>query len=390
MKPSRKEYEEIRQQEAANKRCYYEKPGIAAAPHTICLSVNNNCFMRCKMCDIGETNARNREKVRTGYFASRYVKGTQYREFPLDRIKDLVDEMVPYQPIFKANFVEPLLYKQLWSAGEYIKKKGLKFYTITNGWMLKKAAPWLVDIETNVIRISLDGTREIHDRIRGNKGSFDRTIEGIRELIHCKKRSKQDLPIIGICFTISNYNYSNLSDFLELLEKEEILYQVYVNFNHLQYTTTWEVEQSKAESALFDNLEKCSVDNIVFSDIDVDGLSEQIEKIYAIYDQDQFHYYFSPWLKKNDLKDYYDPNYWMFPRTKCFLPWYCAQIEIDGDVGVYGHCILPALGNLMNRGFMEVWNSPRAVEIRRALQDVGSFPACNKCLGTLYPLRGRE
>jgi MoaA/NifB/PqqE/SkfB family radical SAM enzyme len=324
------------------------------------------------------------------YFSSRYIKEKRYKEFPLERIKALVDEMAAYNPTFKTNFVEPLLYKKLKSAVEYVKSKDLKYYTITNGWTLKENAPWLVDVKTNLLRVSLDGTREIHDKIRQKEGSFYRTVDGLKEVLALRKRSRVELPIVGVCFTISNYNYFNLVNFMETLREEGVLSEIYVNFNHLQYTTHWEVEQTKGESDFFEDIKKCSTDNISFSQLDVDVLRSQMNKVYECYDPDIYHYYFSPWLKDEDLKNYYDPDYWMFPRTPCFLPWYTSQIEIDADVGIYGHCILPSLGNIMEQSFMNVWNSERAVQIRRILKKVGSFPACNKCIGTLYPLRGRS
>jgi len=390
MKASRKEYNEIRTREIENKRYYDDADGQAAPPHTICLSVNNNCFMRCKMCDIGSANESRLKKLHDGYFSNRYIKKIRYVEFPVGRIKELVDEVAHHKPIIKTNFVEPLLYKGLKEVAEYIKEKGLKYYTITNGWMLKRNAPWLVDVRTNVIRVSLDGTEEIHDRIRGKKNSFSRTLEGIKEVLANKKKSGGDLPIVGVCFTISNYNYFNIVDFMDKLQKEDVLSEVYVNFNHLQYTTDWEVEKTKQESNLFESIKRCSIDNIVFSEIDVDVLRQQIAEIYKRYNKDIYHYYFSPWLENEDIIQYYDPESWMFPRTSCFLPWYTAQIEINGDVGVFGHCILPSFGNIGDQGFMNVWNSERAIQIRRELKRASSYPACNKCIGTLYPLRGRS
>ena len=390
MKASEREYQEIRGREAENKKYYQEGDGQAAPPHTICLSVNNNCFMRCKMCDIGSANAGRLETLHEGYFSNRYIKEKKYIEFPIERIKELVDEMAPYKPIIKSNFVEPLLYKKLREAAEYIKEKGLKYYTITNGWTLKKNASWLVELETDVIRVSLDGTEKVHDRIRGTKGSFARTISGIKELLTHKKNAGCEVPIVGICFTISNYNYFNLVDFMRKLEHEDILSEVYVNFNHLQYTTAWEVEKTKQESELFQDLQECSIDNVVFSEIDIEILKRQIDGLYQQYDQQKYHYYFSPWLNKEDLAEFYNPECWMFPRTKCYLPWYATQIDIGGDVGVYGHCILPSFGNIFDRSFMDVWNSERAVHIRRELKKVNSYPGCNRCIGTLYPLRGRD
>ena len=166
---SKKEYLAIRRREAENKAYYDHPDGIAAGPHTICLSVNNNCFMRCKMCDIGTAN-RSKSKG-GGAFAKRY-HGKKFREFSLERIRSLLDEVVHFSPTIKTNFVEPLLSQNTREIAQLVKEKGLKYYTITNGWLLKKNAVWLVELKTNLVRISIDGTAEVHDAIRGISGSY--------------------------------------------------------------------------------------------------------------------------------------------------------------------------------------------------------------------------
>ncbi len=393
---AREEYLTIRQREAQNKTFYYKGNGDALPPYLICFSVNNNCFMRCKMCDIGISNAMRDKGTRTdelnseGHFSVRYSGNKEYMEFPQQRLKEIIDEVSVFKPIIKVNFIEPLIYKGLSEIVHYTKEKGLTFYTITNGWHLKKSAEWLAESCVDLIRVSLDGTESVHDSLRGIPGSYERTLNGLQELIEIKNRKGLKKPIIGLCYTISNHNYFNLINFMDELRKLHILKYIYVNFNHLFYTTDWEVAQTKKESPLFKDLTKSSTQNIKFDEIDLDVLSSQIKRLQNKYDNKDYHYFFSPNLKLEDLKTYYNPNAVMFHGTPCYLPWYLAQVNITGDIGVYGHCILPPFGNIMNESFMDVWNSKKAVDIRKQLKERGSYTGCNKCIGTLYPLRGRE
>ncbi|MGE5343222.1 MAG: radical SAM/SPASM domain-containing protein [Candidatus Omnitrophota bacterium] len=392
MRKSRQEYNEIRERERQNKEYYSRPDGKAACPHTICISVNNRCNMKCRMCDIGKANRERHDigKEPDGYLAKRYVKENRYIEFPIERLEALVDEVADFQPTIKANFVEPLTYGSLCRFAQYVKRNGLKFYTITNGWLLERNAEWIVEEGVDLIRISMDGTEPVHDDIRGITGSFLKTVNGIERLLELKKKKNKSTPIIGICLTISNYNYLNLVDFMDELNRRKWLNDIYINFNHLLYTTGWEVEATRQESSLFDGIAMCSMDDIHFDQFDIHAFNGQIARLHQKYDPTQYHYYFSPALSPNDLEVYYNPASRMYPGTPCYLPWYAAQIEVNGDVGIYGHCILPSLGNIMAQGFHDVWNSPRALEIRRELRAAGSFTACNKCIGTLYPLRGRD
>ncbi|MGE4291023.1 MAG: radical SAM/SPASM domain-containing protein [Desulfovibrio sp.] len=386
---SRQEYETIRQREAQSKAYYERDDGVAAPPHTLCLSVNNNCFMSCKMCDIGTANASRMARLHENQFSDRYVQTRRYQELPFERIQDIVDEMAPFDPIIKTNFVEPLLYSRLRETAEYIKAKGLKYYTITNGWMLQKHAPWLAEL-ADLVRVSLDGTAAVHDGIRGKKDSHARTIAGLKALVEAKRLAGRKRPIVGLCYTVSNFNYFNLLECMEGLEREGLLGEVYINFNHLLYTTQWEIDETRAASPLFVDLKRSSIDNIALLELRTDVLQGQIEALATRYPQSDYHHYFSPWLKNEDLEAFYDPATRMFPGTPCYLPWYAAQLDLEGNIGIYGHCILPNLGNAFDQGFMAAWNSERARQIRLELKQAGSFPACNKCIGTLYPLRGRE
>lgn len=134
---ARNEYSWIREREAKNKQYYDRDDGLASLPHTICLTVNNNCFMRCRMCDVGASNRKSTFDLKDSLFTNRYKNVQQYTEFPLQRIKDLIDELGE-STIIKTNLIEPLLYSHIEEVAKYAKSMGLRYYTITNGWLLKK------------------------------------------------------------------------------------------------------------------------------------------------------------------------------------------------------------------------------------------------------------
>lgn len=73
---------------------------------------------------------------------------------------------------------EPLLRKDL---PEILAESHQRFHTslVTNGWLLSNRiddiAPYL-----DLLFVSLDGIGEVHDRLRGIPGSFDRAVAGIK------------------------------------------------------------------------------------------------------------------------------------------------------------------------------------------------------------------
>lgn len=72
---------------------------------------------------------------------------------------------------------EPLVRADIDQILHYSKKKGFQTYLSTNGWLLEKH---LDEIRSCVdhINLSLDGGREVHDRVRG-EGSHDKALEAL-------------------------------------------------------------------------------------------------------------------------------------------------------------------------------------------------------------------
>lgn len=390
MRISEREYRKNREMDDVAQDYYSQSDGEALPPTVLNLGVNNNCYMRCKMCDIGAANAKRITDMSQAHMSERYIKDKRYLEFPLERLKTLVDEMAPYNPIIRTNFIEPLLYSHLRELVEYVQSKGLRFYTITNGWMLQKHAEWLVDAQINVLRVSLDGPESVHDDIRGMKGSFNRSITGLKTAIERKKRNNTKFPILGICYTISDHNYTHLVETMEWLRDEGILEHIYVNFSHLQFASEWEVAKSiEADPEMFGDLKECSTSGVNPGNVDTEILKREIATLKERFPQEQYHYYFDPNIDGEIIDAYYDNTAWMLQDSPCFLPWYCTQIDVSGDVSVRGHCALPVFGNIMDTPFMDVWNSPTAIKYRRRLKEKGTVPACNKCIGTMHKFRGR-
>ena len=82
---------------------------------------------------------------------------------------------------------EPLLYRDIYALLEFLAAEKIKILIETNGTLINKnMLERLKSCEIGLISVSLDAcTPEIHDEIRGVKGSFDRTTAGLRMLSEC-------------------------------------------------------------------------------------------------------------------------------------------------------------------------------------------------------------
>lgn len=68
-----------------------------------------------------------------------------------------------------------------------------------------------------MISLSLDGTGEVHDKVRGVKGSFDKVLESYHRLIELKR----SFPGFRVHITtvVSKVNYHNLKDLITFVEE---------------------------------------------------------------------------------------------------------------------------------------------------------------------------
>ncbi len=119
---------------------------------------------------------------------------------------------------------EPLLRADLEAIiSTFEKNCGTKNFGIpTNGLRPKQITKAVKDILEKhpsinlAINLSLDGTKEIHDEIRGVKGSFEKTIETYRLLAKLKRNRDFGLKIAT---TLSNKNLENIPTLIEFVKK---------------------------------------------------------------------------------------------------------------------------------------------------------------------------
>jgi len=127
-------------------------------------NVTNRCNLKCRHCyaTSGETEYENELTARE----------------VLSVIDDAVKLGLRYVLLTGG---EPLLRSDLFEIGASIKKRGLKVFLSTNGTLLNKENTHKLLPIVDHINVSLDAaTPEVHDSIRGVKGSFDLTLNGIR------------------------------------------------------------------------------------------------------------------------------------------------------------------------------------------------------------------
>ena len=92
----------------------------------------------------------------------------------------------------------------------YAQSIGLRCTLSTNGLLIDDAmADRLADLGLKYVGISIDGARARHDKLRGQHGAFDGSLDGIRR---CRERGIK----VGLRFTVHGLNHADLDDVIDL------------------------------------------------------------------------------------------------------------------------------------------------------------------------------
>ena len=119
-------------------------------------------------------------------------------------------------PVLILSGGEPLMRPDIFDISHRAKDMGFYVGLSSNGTLISEDnIQDIVDVGYNYVGVSIDGTRETHDKFRRKRGSFDEALNGIR-LCH-------DAGIkVGLRFTLTQDNKQDLPELLKLMDDEGI------------------------------------------------------------------------------------------------------------------------------------------------------------------------
>lgn len=177
--------------------------------------------------------------------------------------------------------------------------------------------------------ISVDGVGEIHDKIRGSAGTFDKVEENIR--LFNKMRGQQHFPNLIINTVVTKHNSHQLSEIKQLSRKWNAQYHFFHKVANVK-GSPYHTEQFSSEEDIG-------------------------EEIY----------------------------YWN--RKGCLLLYTNIMINPEGFVVPCGILDKLPVGNLLNDDFNDVWNGRAMKEVRRMVWK--GIDVCKRCCVPNTNLRSR-
>lgn len=319
----------------------YELPVLVLMPHSRC-----NC--RCVMCDIWKANQEKKELT------------VEWLEKHVDSFERLgVREVV-------LSGGEALMHSNLWTFCALLRERKMRVVILSTGLLLERYA---ADIAANVdaVIVSLDGSQDVHDRIRNIPHGFDKIASGVRAI----KRIDPAFRVTARS-VLQRLNYF---DFINTVRAARVMGIDAISFLAADVSTAafnrpdgWSGERVSAVALSADEamtLEKLLRESFsaLKEEYDTGFIIERPEKIIRI-----AQYYQA--INGNGS----------FPEPVCNAPWVSAVIESDGSVmPCFFH---KPYGNIYANDFHTIINSPKAIAFRKSLK-VKQDPICRKCVCSL-------
>jgi MoaA/NifB/PqqE/SkfB family radical SAM enzyme len=342
-------------------------PQYALLPDTVVVIINNKCNLKCKMCDLGsqQENA----------FEYRNIMSTG--DMPIELFKKFVDSVAYFKPEIFIVCVEPTVYPHLVDAVKYAHDHGLKTQITTNGVLLKQLASPLLDAGIGQINVSVDADNaELHDSIRGVKGTFKTVLEGIDEVLRLKKSKNSKLPRIGIAAAITNYNFSKLEDIVRHFMTKEI---DFINFSHYTFITK---QMAEMHNKNFKDIPVTAA-HVYEADpsaVDPEIVKNQIHNIKKNCTKINKDIGFTPRIFGNDIIIYYTKHLEPLRRfNRCYHPWKYSYLLPNGDIAAGFKCFNLKMGNISEKDFARIWSDKPYRAFRKRLKKEKLFPSCFRC-----------
>ena len=148
-------------------------------------------------------------------------------ELTTDEAKAMIDDLASISArALVMTGGEPLLRADVPSLLEHASRKGIPTILSTNGTLIDPAmARRLAETGLDSIRISVDGAEPTHDRFRGRRGAWRKTLHGIRN-------AREKGIRVTVRFTVTGDNVEELGDIYRVVEDEGISHLV---IQHLVY-----------------------------------------------------------------------------------------------------------------------------------------------------------
>ena len=287
-----------------------------SAPISVVWEITNNCNYKCPHCRAYQEYQKDNETI------EKII------------IKQLIDAKVL---LVNISGGEPLLNERVFDIATELSKNNIYVALSTNGYFYPKYRKEIVESGIKFVQVSLDGKKELHEKFRGIKGSYDKAIETLEMAKEDGLRTQMNVTITSSNVNTLEWNYK----MAKKLRVDKIFYRRVVPYGKAKVNRYVLPEKQ----LYYSKIEKLSKLNSKELQVAIDD----------------------PIL--NVLNHTYNQDY-----IACGAGINNLGISSDGDVYP---CIFlrEKLGNLQDDNLIDIWNSSKILENLR----LRKIEKCGKC-----------
>ncbi len=314
----------------------------------------NTCNLNCEMC------------------AQRKQSTIQYEIDP-QNLSDAVDQLLQWKNRFEVYLWggEPFLHPQFFQIVEAMVQRHLPVTVNTNGTRLYRYAEEICRSRIKRIIVSIDGTREIHNKIRGAE-VYDSIVAGMRKV----KLLRRFLPFITANIVVTQKNHAILPQIVGSLFSigaEFIEIQLPFFYTPAEGLDYEEWYSSQLEGRALSWMGFCAD----YTGIDTDKLSADIQRLEHIYGEKV---HFVPNIAHQDIPAYFTSELRAGAQDICSACTSQVRIEADGSVVLCPDYPDIVLGNIKDESILDILQKEPYRSIREKLAASPQHSLCHKCL----------
>ncbi|NQT18588.1 MAG: radical SAM protein [Planctomycetes bacterium] len=289
------------------------KEVLRAYPYCLVVDPCNSCMLACPLCPTGQG-----------------TKGRTKAMMSFDDYKRILDELKNHlYEIYLFNWGESLLNKDIFRMVDYAHGSGIRTRLSSNlNYFEDGFAEKLVASGLDHLIVSLDGTNQHSYKKYRRKGSFEKVIDAVNQIVAEKKRRKSKTPILTWQFLVMKHNEKEVPAVHHMAR--ELEFDI-VRITPIRTDTAQEIFQTDEEK----------MEN-----------SKQ-------------------WLPEDEKLSRFDygKKKKVITNANCKYLWSMPSINPDGSLspccGVYPEKY--DFGNVLESGFAAIWNNKKYVAARRVV-----------------------
>lgn len=342
------------------------KAGTAFPAWHYFFEVTRRCNLRCKMCQYID------------WLENVPIPEQRDGELSTEEWLDVIDQTGPFSLITFTGG-EVFVRKDFMTILKHACSKR-RVHFISNATMMKEdRARELVELAPkffgmpglNFIGVSIDGTQEVHDVIRAQEGSFEKSTEGMKRIAKIRDELGRSTPWMHMNFVMQNENLEDLPE-MPRIAKE----------------CGAKVLNLLTEIRSFDNPELGFTDPAPLKNevppIPREALDRQMTK--ALENGQKLGIEVRlPRMPYEEVLNHYDQGYDL-DKFQCRSIW--TNLYVGSKGGVYP-CFIQKVGNVRENSLKEIWNGEDMRAFRRRRREM-AFEVCRGCCEIEYKGEGKN